>query len=212
MESTGYRVRRIAGGLAAGVVALAGLELALVTPASAATRGDIVSVAQRELGDSDRNVERPAGSGCNYYTGLFRTWKSSSGCGSADGVKFRDSDWCADFAKYVWQSAGVDHADVAETAGGVLTGWASSFKDYGVKYGTWHTRSSGYTPQPGDSLVFDWDHNGDIDHVGIVTSATSGTVYTIEGNTSDAIHARSYSRSSADIVGYSAPIVSATPP
>ncbi|MEU8385302.1 CHAP domain-containing protein, partial [Streptosporangium sp. NPDC048865] len=98
------------------------------------------------------------------------------------------------------------YADIAETSGGVLTGWASSFKEYGTKHGTWHTRSSGYTPQPGDAVVFDWDQSGDIDHVGIVKSATSSTVYTIEGNSGDRIKANSYSRGNVDIVGYSEPV------
>ncbi|WP_203982391.1 CHAP domain-containing protein, partial [Sphaerisporangium rufum] len=176
------------------------------TPAAAVTRTAIVSVAQDQLGNSTRNHESPMGSGCNYYTGYFRTWKPSSGCPSSDGVQWRDSDWCADFAKYVWKNSRVPYADVPETSGGVLTGWASSFKDYGVKYGTWQTRASGYTPQPGDAVVFDWDHDGDIDHVGIVSSANSSTVYTIEGNSGDRTKANSYSRSTADIHGYSAPV------
>ncbi|WP_371785185.1 FG-GAP-like repeat-containing protein [Streptosporangium subroseum] len=137
---------------------------------------------------------------------MFRSWKSATGCGSADGVQFRNSDWCADFSKYVWKNAGVRYADIAEGSGGVLTGWASSFKDYGVKYGTWHSRASGYTPQPGDALVFDWEQDGVINHVGIVKSATADTVYTIEGNSGNQIKANSYSRSNADIVGYSSPV------
>ncbi|MDH2426498.1 FG-GAP-like repeat-containing protein [Sphaerisporangium sp. TRM90804] len=176
------------------------------TPAAAATRSSIVAVAERELADGQRNVERPAGSNCNYYTGVFRTWKSSSGCGTGDGVQFRESEWCADFSKFVWRAAGVTHADIAETSGGVLTGWAASFKDYGTKYGTWHTRSSGYTPLPGDAVVFDWDQSGDIDHVGIVTSANASTVTTIEGNSGDRVQANSYSRGNVDIVGYTAPV------
>ncbi|MEU6789393.1 CHAP domain-containing protein [Nonomuraea angiospora] len=187
-------------------VSVVGLQAALTAPASAASRDTIVSVAQAEAGKAARNKENPMGSGCNYYTGVFRTWKSASGCGAGDGVQFRNSDWCADFSKYVWKTAGVRYADVAETSGGILTGWASSFKDYGTTYGTWHARSSGYTPQPGDALVFDWDQSGDIDHVGIVTSSNASTVYTIEGNSGDAIKAHSYSRSDIDIVGYSSPV------
>ncbi|WP_434094139.1 CHAP domain-containing protein [Nonomuraea wenchangensis] len=197
---------RAATCLASAAVALAGLQAAVATPAAAASRDTIVSIAQREAGNAVRNKENPAGSGCNYYTGVFREWKPAGGCGSGDGVQFRDSDWCADFAKYVWKSAGVRHADVAEGNGGVLTGWASSFKDYGTRNGTWHARSSGYTPQPGDAVVFDWDQSGSIDHVGIVRSSDGGRVYTIEGNSGDAIRYKDYSRSDIDIVGYSAPV------
>ncbi|MFC6082808.1 FG-GAP-like repeat-containing protein [Sphaerisporangium aureirubrum] len=188
-------------------VAVTAVTAGTAAPANAATlRQQIVSVAQAQLADSARNVEKPAGSNCNYYTGVFRTWKSSSGCGSGDGVQFRDSDWCADFSKYVWKTAGVPYAATPETSGGVLTGWASSFKDYGTGNNTWHTRSSGYTPQAGDSLVFDWEGDGTIDHVGIVTSADGSTVRTIEGNSGDRVKANSYSRSSGSIVGYSEPV------
>ncbi|MGC5009827.1 CHAP domain-containing protein [Streptosporangium sp. DT93] len=179
---------------------------ATATTATAVSRSTIVSVAQGQLDNAARNAESPLGSGCNYYTGHFRSWKPSAGCPSKDGVQWRDSDWCADFSKYVWRNAGVPHADVPETSGGILTGWASSFKDYGVQHGTWHTRASGYTPQPGDAVVFDWDQSGDIDHVGIVSSSNAGTVYTIEGNSGDRIKANSYARSNVDIVGYSAPV------
>src|SRR6185312_11409148 len=65
---------------------------------------------------------------------------------------------------------------------------------------------SGYTPQPGDAVVFDWEQNGDIDHVGIVKSVDGSTIYTIEGNSGDRTEANSHSRSSSDIVGYSAPV------
>ncbi|MEU7835241.1 MULTISPECIES: CHAP domain-containing protein [unclassified Nonomuraea] len=204
--TTSTLLRRLSGAAVATALAGAGLIALTAAPAAAVSRAGIVSVAQSQLGNASRNHEDPAGSGCNYYTGYFRPWKPASGCASSDGVQWRDSDWCADFSKYVWKNAGVPHAEVDETSGGVLTGWASSFKDYGVKYGTWHTRGSGYTPQPGDSLVFDWDQSGDIDHVGIVTSANASTVYTIEGNSGNRIKANSYSRGDIDIVGYSSPV------
>ncbi|GAA1021779.1 hypothetical protein Aple_073060 [Acrocarpospora pleiomorpha] len=198
--------RRLSVGLATTAVLGSGLIAITTTPAAAVSRDSIVSVAQSQLNNSSRNHEQPLGSGCNYYTGYFRTWKPSSGCPATDGVQWRDSDWCADFSKYVWKNAGVPYADVPETSGGVLTGWASSFKDYGTTHGTWHTRGSGYTPQPGDALVFDWDQNGVIDHVGIVKSANSSTVYTIEGNSGDRVKENSYSRTNIDIVGYSSPV------
>ncbi|MGI5268671.1 CHAP domain-containing protein [Nonomuraea sp. CA-218870] len=197
--------RRLRPALAVTVAAMGAVMLS-PAPASAVSRPAIVAVAQDQLGNATRNRESPLGSGCNYYTGLFRSWKPSAGCPSSDGVQWRDSDWCADFAKYVWKNAGVPYADVPEGSGGILTGWASSFKDYGVKHGTWRSRASGYQPQPGDAVVFDWDQSGDIDHVGIVSSANSSTVYTIEGNSDDRIRTKSYARSNADIVGYSAPV------
>ncbi|GAA0965016.1 hypothetical protein GCM10009555_003490 [Acrocarpospora macrocephala] len=198
--------RRLAAALAATTVVATGLTAVTAAPAFAVSRPAIVSAAQSELNNGTRNHESPMGSGCNYYTGFFRPWKPGTGCPSTGGVQWRDSDWCADFAKYVWRKAGVKYADIPEGSGGVLDGWAASFKNYGTTYGTWHTRGSGYTPQPGDAVVFDWDQSGDIDHVGIVKSADGSTVYTIEGNSGDKIQAKSYSRSNVDIVGYSAPV------
>ncbi|TMR02414.1 CHAP domain-containing protein, partial [Nonomuraea turkmeniaca] len=205
VEDSAGLFRLLRAAIAVTVVVMGAVMLSSA-PASAVSRSAIVSVAQDQLGNAARNRESPSGSGCNYYTGYFRTWKPATGCPSGDGVQWRNSDWCADFAKYVWRNAGVEHADVPEGSGGILTGWASSFQDYGVEHGTWRTRASGYLPQPGDAVVFDWDQSGDIDHVGIVTSANSSTVYTIEGNSGDRIKANSYSRSNADIVGYSAPV------
>ncbi|UBU08522.1 CHAP domain-containing protein [Nonomuraea gerenzanensis] len=197
---------RLGAGAAATVLLTTALAAATGTPAAAVARADIVAVAQGQLGNAGRNQEQPTGSGCNYYTGYFRSWKPAGGCPATDGVQWRNSDWCADFAKYVWKNAGVSDADVAEGDGGILTGWASSFRDYGAKHGTWHARSSGYQPQPGDAIVFDWTQNGEIDHVGIVKSATGTTVHTIEGNSGNRIKENSYSRTDADIVGYSAPV------
>ncbi|GAA0375620.1 hypothetical protein Acor_81030 [Acrocarpospora corrugata] len=213
-------LRQLISGAATALVIAAGLVTIAAGPASAAaTRAQIVSVAQTELNNASRNHGAGPQSTwgvCNYYTGVFRTWKpATSSCPTTDGVRWRESDWCADFAKYVWKNAGVTYANIAEGSGGVLTGVAASFKDYGTTYGTWHTRSSGYTPEPGDAVVFDWEGDGVINHVGIVSSANASTVYTIEGNsgTPSMTRARSYTRSSASIVGYSAPVgVGSTPP
>src|SRR4051812_17195822 len=153
-------LRTLLGGVAAAAVLGAGMTIVVAAPAHAAVaRSTIVAKAQAELNDTSRKSPSASnGDGqCNYYTGYFRTWKSSSNCPTTSGVKWRGSNWCADFVKYVWKTSGVTYADIAETNGGALTGWASSIKDYGVKYNTWHTRGSGYTPQPGDALVFDWE-------------------------------------------------------
>jgi hypothetical protein len=43
-------------------------------------------------------------------------------------------------------------------------------------------KPSKYTPKAGDIIFFDWEHDGSVDHVGIVASVFRGKVYTIEGN------------------------------
>ena len=64
-------------------------------------------MATSEFNNSSRNHRVACWEWLNYYTGYFRTWKPADGCPSTDGVQWRDSDWCADFSKYVWQKAGV---------------------------------------------------------------------------------------------------------
>lgn len=54
----------------------------------------------------------------------------------------------------------------------------------------------------GENEYFDWDHDGISDHVGIVESCDGTTVYTVEGNSGDAVEENSYIVQSASIMGY----------
>lgn len=56
--------------------------------------------------------------------------------------------------------------------------------------------------QQQEVLSFDWDHDGVSDHVGIVESCDGTTVYTVEGNSGDAVKENSYTVHSASIMGY----------
>lgn len=58
-------------------------------------------------------------------------------------------------------------------------------------------------PERGDVIFFYYD--GAINHMGIVTDVTASTVKTIEGNTSDMVARREYSRSDSRIAGYGRP-------
>lgn len=166
--------------------------------AHAASGQSIVTIAVRELNDDTRNYE--VGTNCSYYGGNVFGWPACGGKpgwgGGTDGYA-----WCAAFSKYVWREAGVT-AYLKQ-----ITGMAQSFKTYGQDHGTWHARGN-YAPQPGDAVVFDWDHSsGDsypIDHVGIVASVSGNTLNTIEGNTSNGVATRSYSNyaGNAAIIGF----------
>jgi|HubBroStandDraft_1064217.scaffolds.fasta_scaffold12002_3 hypothetical protein len=135
-------------------------------PALASQVGDSAAqIALSQLGPnmSAGNVENPMGSGCNKYTGAL--YGASSGCASGYGNKGDYGfAWCADFAEWVWQQAG------ANISG--LNSDAYSFYAYGVANGTWHAAGSGYTPQPGDAVVYGLNTSTDYAaHVGIVASA-----------------------------------------
>src|SRR5258706_1362788 len=157
-------------------VAMAGAGVGVVaaTPslAFAASGQGIVTVAQNELNNSSHNYE--IGNNCSFYAGQVTNWPACGGMpGWAGGTS--DHNWCSVFVKYVWREAGV--ASYSE-----ITTVAQSLRTYGEAHGTWHSRTSGYVPQPREALVYDFTPGTTypIDHVGIVTSASGGALYTIE--------------------------------
>ena len=204
---------RIAMAIGTLVGTLLGVQALSAGSADASTlRSSIVSIAEHELNDNTRNYEYGGNDNCTYYSGQVTSWPACGPSGWAGGGP--GYAWCANFAKYVWREA-----PVADVTG--LTTWAYSFAKYGAANGTLHLAGAGYTPQPGDALVFDWDspyidlssigsmsHEAasDIDHVGIVKSYSAGTVTTIEGNSGDQVRQNSYSYSNAVIRAYVSPV------
>ncbi len=113
--------------------------------------------------------------------------------------------WCTTFVLWCFHKAGqrlgVKMYSVIIPSGGNCNSMISWFQNRGE----YHSRSSGYSPKKGDLIFFDWSHNGSAQHVGIVNYTAGGTVYTIEGNNQDMVRARSYSMSSASVMGYGHP-------
>jgi hypothetical protein len=72
-----------------------------------------------------------------------------------------------------WRQAGVSFTYGYDS--GDINGAAASFYQWGAAHGTWHAAGSGYTPQPGDAVVYGLNSAGtSADHVAIVSSYTSG--------------------------------------
>ncbi|WP_084966013.1 FG-GAP-like repeat-containing protein [Thermoactinospora rubra] len=190
-------VRRVLAQTAA-VLTAAGcglVALSAATPAPAAastTRERIVDIAFREYGNPARNREI-GGEDCNFYTGQVQT--SAPSCNGSSG--FRVNAWCANFVKYVWKTAGVvEGLDL-------IDGYAYSLRDYGKAKGTWHPVGSGYSPRPGDAIVYAGATRPR--HVGIVVSNSGGTIKTIEGNSGDRIALKT---NPSGVEGYTSPVVS----
>jgi len=55
---------------------------------------------------------------------------------------------------------------------------------------------------PGMIIFFDWEPDGKPNHVGIVKKVENGYIYTVEGNSSDAVRERNYSADSNKIYGF----------
>lgn len=120
--------------------------------------------------------------------------------------------WCTTFVLWCFNKAGnalnVKLYGNIVPSGGNCNSMISWFKNKG----RYHTRSSNYTPKKGDLVFFDWSGNGSAQHVGIVTSVSGSTVYTVEGNCSGKVKDRKYTTSGSKpynnisaIMGYGAP-------
>ena len=99
--------------------------------------------------------------------------------------------WCANECGYI------DTGVIPKFAGCVLgSQW---FKDRGQ----WQDGS--FEPSAGHIIFFDWEGDGETDHVGIVECVENGTVYTVEGNSGDTCRQNSYAIGSSVIYGYGIP-------
>jgi len=178
-----------------GAQALAALPLALccatAPPASAATGGassaiarSIASVALSQVGVGDTPaVTSFRGVDCDPYSTLVGAQSpNADGCGrdAHFSVANQNEAWCADFAKWVWQQAGVT------TDMNTLNAQSGSFYDWGLKQKETMPVDVG-TPAAGDAVVF--YPPGPVgrgmlaDHVGIVTAVhPGGTLDLVNGD------------------------------
>ena len=107
-------------------------------------------------------------------------------------------EWCACFVSWCADQCGYIESGLVPKFAGCVDG-ANWFKSNGK----WQSRT--YEPKAGDIIFFDWEGDGTTDHVGIVEKCENGTVYTVEGNSSDACKQRQYAVGSSNIYGYGIP-------
>lgn len=88
---------------------------------------------------------------------------------------FEFGSWCAMFLSYVSYKVGLLDATGAYA---YTPYWVQWFR----KVGRW-----GSEPRVGAFVFFDWNGDGNPDHVGVVESWKPGLFYTIEGNKSDSV-------------------------
>ena len=138
--------------------------------------GDIVTVAESQIG--------------NVGGQPFWSWYGFSS----------RVEWCACFVSWCANQCGYIDAGIFPKFSTCRTEGVPWFK----KNGQWKKRS--YTPKSGDIIFFDWDNDGDADHVGIVEKTKGNTVYTIEGNSGDKCCRQNYNVDNGDIHGYGVPL------
>lgn len=130
-----------------------------------ATPRDLIDEAKKHVG----YVEGP------HKDNIFGKWYGSNG-----------TPWCAAFVSYC-----LNHIGAGALIKGAQT--AKGFNSCGSgiaffkKHKAWLPVAEA---KMGDLCFFDWDHDGEQDHVGIVVKndPAKKILYTIEGNTSDTNH------------------------
>jgi hypothetical protein len=134
------------------------------TPAGLSVPQRIVAIAESQVGYSTE----PSNSYCNKFSAYWDA--GATGCPSGETAE----EWCADFAAWVWQEAGVQFT--YSYSPGEINGGAVSFYEWGVANGEWHPASSGYVASPGDVAVYGLLLGADPSaaHVAIVTDDAPG--------------------------------------
>ena len=107
-------------------------------------------------------------------------------------------EWCACFVSWCADQCGYIESGIIPKFAGCVDG-ANWFKGNGQ----WQDRN--YEPQAGNIIFFDWEGDGETDHVGIVEKCENGVVYTVEGNSGDACRQKKYTVGSSSIYGYGVP-------
>ena len=104
-------------------------------------------------------------------------------------------EWCGCFVSWCEEQCGLLEADKAPKFAMVGDGaaWFED-RDQWIK--------AGAVPSAGDLIFFDWDRDGILDHVGIVSAVRDDLIFTVEGNSSDLCRQKRYSVSDSVISGY----------
>jgi len=144
----------------------------------------MVDMALSQVGTQERNKDGTIGSG-NYTK--YGAWYGMDG-----------QPWCAMFVSWSADQAGILNTVVPRHASSTLG--ANAYKAKGL----YQPRNSGYVPREGDAIYFSDPSTGGMRHVGIVVAydPASQKVYTVEGNTSNAVRIRHYDLNNPRIDGY----------
>ncbi len=138
-------------------------------------RADIVNVARSQIGYQESSS----------YSKLAGTVYGNGNCTEYGNWYGMQDQWCAMFVSWCANVAKISTSVVpshAYTPTGVQ--W---FINRGRAYSRASVANGKYTPRAGDIIYFKSPSSSAIvNHIGIVTSYSNGTVYTIEGNTSSA--------------------------
>ena len=117
-------------------------------------------------------------------------------------VKYTD-EWCATAASYAYIACGLGHLFPVECSCHRMITLAQ-------KMGIWQ-ENDGYTPNPAEAVLYDWDdsgkgdNTGTADHIGIVIAVDGNTFTVMEGNNGETVKRRTMSVNGKYIRGFITP-------
>lgn len=118
------------------------------------------------------------------------------------GYQFDDGAWCADFVSFIAGQT-IGEENLPDWYKNCNRAYCPDIMNNAKANGAFVSEDQA---QAGDAILFDWDGDGNADHIGYVTKVNGdGTVETIEGNTSGnnaGSQVASKSRNRANILGY----------
>jgi hypothetical protein len=154
------------------------------TAGATALQQSIARIALSQVGvGANPPIHSFSGVDCDPYSMMVAAQSpNSDGCGYDQKFRVQDEneEWCSDFAKWVWQRAGV-------TAGmNTINAGADSFDAWGQDQGE-SLPVDPSTPQVGDAVVFyppgPVSPAAYADHVGLVTAVNAdGTINMVNGD------------------------------
>ena len=107
-----------------------------------------------------------------------------------------DDPWCAAFVSAVGYRAGLGQVLLPECGCGPMIAL------YRAR-GLWRGKDA--AAQPGDLVFYDWEGDGEADHVGLLTACTPEGYEIVEGNMSDAVSLRRVPKDWKYIAGFACP-------
>lgn len=105
-------------------------------------------------------------------------------------------EWCAIFVTALGYKTGMSDLIGAECS---VPKFMQIFKAKGIWLG------ANVTPKPGDIVIYDWDTQRDGDHIGIIEQVKGNAVTAIEGNMSERVGRRTFSKGWSRVTGYARP-------
>ena len=102
-------------------------------------------------------------------------------------------EWCDIFISWLANQVGILNTLIPKEAYVPTT--ATWYRNKGL------LRDRNYTPSKGDLILFDYNHNRNADHIGIVEKVVGNTIHTIEGNKSKMVKRQAYAVGNTNIYG-----------